>query len=182
MASWRRHRRPESARLGSGQADWRSVAGRLRRAVDCPTSIASASIIGLERALLGGAWRGSRPTSISGNSRTAVTFAHVPSPHQRSYHRQCPRVRTQSPGDSPGLLGLDARRVDRPQMVDVDLMSHHPSLPTTVTRPHFSLAMRSVFFQRRSGSAGAAASPNFSPRVDPARDGCRGGGKSAVRW
>ena len=25
-------------------------------------------------------------------------------------------------------------------------------------------------------------SPNFSPRVDPARGGCRGGGKSAVRW
>ena len=28
----------------------------------------------------------------------------------------------------------------------------------------------------------AEASPNFSPRVDPARGGCRGGGKSAVRW
>ena len=26
------------------------------------------------------------------------------------------------------------------------------------------------------------SSPNFSPRVDPARGGCRGGGKSAVRW
>jgi len=33
-------------------------------------------------------WRGSRPTSLDSNSRAAAICGHVPSLHQRSYHRQ----------------------------------------------------------------------------------------------
>ena len=70
------------------QAERRSVADGPSGVQDGTTSTASTSIVGLGRAPPGGAWWGSRPTSISGRSRAALICAHVPLPHQRSYHRQ----------------------------------------------------------------------------------------------
>lgn len=64
--------------------DRRRTAGRAeRRPAGGLTSIAATSIGGLERPATRGTWRGSRPASIAGSSRAAVTFAHVPSPVQR---------------------------------------------------------------------------------------------------
>jgi hypothetical protein len=163
--------RPE-IRERSGHADWRSAAGRPRRAVGGPTSVAATSIVGFERAALGRVARFAADLDwwhLEGGRdlrpRAIAAPALVPPPARRG-----------GPEVGGQLAPLGAVVQDPPDRVDVRRRSVR--LPPQVPRVASTIAairFHSPSLRRSNGGGGAWGSASSHRRSGSSRPRAPGG-------